>query len=157
MTCAYSEAGGTLQRLELLKSAPSQRDNSLWHVHVARSHDQGMTMHLTELLAKKSALDEEIARAKKSEATVALRRVHELVTEFGLTTQQVFPLLPARGKKQGVAKYRNPVTGATWTGRGKPPAWILGKDRNEFLVAQHVQPEGPFLAEMAAAAGRNLA
>lgn len=85
MTCAYSEAGGTLQRLELLKSAPSQRDNSLWHVHVARSHDQGMTMHLTELLAKKSALDEEIARAKKSEATVALRRVHELVTEFGLT------------------------------------------------------------------------
>lgn len=112
-------------------------------------------MNLTELLAKKSALDEEIAKAKKSEAAVALRRVQDLVTEFGFTTQQIFPLLPARGKKQGVAKYRNPVTGATWTGRGKPPAWILGKDRNEFLIAQHVQPEGPFLAEMAAAAGRN--
>ena len=44
---------------------------------------------------------------------------------------------------------------------GAPMVWkssaILGKDRNEFLVAQHVQPEGPFLAEMAAAAGRNLA
>src|SRR5258708_31873370 len=69
--------------------------------------DQGMTMNLTELLAAKAALDAEIAKAKKTEATAALRRVQELVTEFGLTSQQVFPLLPAKSKKQGAAKYRS--------------------------------------------------
>jgi len=112
-------------------------------------------MNLTELLATKAALDAEIAKAKKTEATAALRRVQELVTEFGLTSQQVFPLLPAKNKTQGVVKYKDPATGATWTGRGKPPAWIIGKDRNAFLIAQPVQHQGPFLAEMAAAADRS--
>lgn len=114
-------------------------------------------MNLTELLAKKAALDAEIAKAKKTEATAALHRVQELVTEFGFTSQQVFPLLPAKSKKQGAAKYKDPATGATWTGRGKPPAWIVGKDRNDFLIVQPVQHEGPFLAEMAAAADRSRA
>lgn len=31
-------------------------------------------------------------------------------------------------------KYRDPVSGQTWTGRGKPPAWIAGKDRDQFLI-----------------------
>jgi DNA-binding protein H-NS len=35
----------------------------------------------------------------------------------------------------GVAKYRDPATGKTWTGRGKPPTWISGaKDRDAFLI-----------------------
>ncbi len=35
----------------------------------------------------------------------------------------------------GVAKYRNPQTGDTWTGRGRPPAWILGAtNRDSFLI-----------------------
>ncbi|WP_420484821.1 H-NS family nucleoid-associated regulatory protein [Delftia acidovorans] len=54
-----------------------------------------------------------------------------------------------------MAKYRNEATGSTWTGRGKPPAWIIGKDRSEFLIDEHSSPDGPFLAEMAAAAVRN--
>ena len=33
------------------------------------------------------------------------------------------------------AKYRDPVTGQTWTGRGKAPKWIDGKDRNQFVIA----------------------
>ena len=35
----------------------------------------------------------------------------------------------------GVAKYRDPKTGKTWTGRGKPPAWIAGvKNRDPYLI-----------------------
>lgn len=112
-------------------------------------------MNLTELLATKAALEVEIAKAKKSEATVALRRVQELVNEFGFTSQQIFPLLPRKEKEQGVAKYRDHRTGATWTGRGKPPTWILDKNRDEFLIESSSASDGPFLAEMAAAANRN--
>jgi len=32
-------------------------------------------------------------------------------------------------------KYRDPATGKTWTGRGKAPKWIDGKDRSKFLIA----------------------
>jgi len=35
----------------------------------------------------------------------------------------------------GVAKYRDPKSGKTWTGRGKPPAWIAGaKNRDAYLI-----------------------
>lgn len=33
------------------------------------------------------------------------------------------------------AKYRDPVSGATWSGRARPPAWIKDvKDRSKFLI-----------------------
>ncbi len=28
----------------------------------------------------------------------------------------------------------NPATGETWTGRGKPPKWIQGQNRDSFLI-----------------------
>jgi DNA-binding protein H-NS len=35
----------------------------------------------------------------------------------------------------GVAKYRDPKTGGTWTGRGRPPTWIVAaKNRDAFLI-----------------------
>jgi DNA-binding protein H-NS len=117
-------------------------------------------MNLKELLAAKAALDAEIATARKGESAAALRRVQELVSEFGFTMQQVFPLVGSgKVKNTGEAKFQDPATGKTWTGRGKPPAWILGKNRDDFLIADREpmpSPQaGPFLAEMAAAASRN--
>ena len=50
----------------------------------------------------------------------------------------VFPAGRRSGRPQAVvarpAKYRDPASGATWTGRGKPPGWIRGKDREGFLI-----------------------
>jgi DNA-binding protein H-NS len=31
-------------------------------------------------------------------------------------------------------KFKDPATGATWTGRGKAPKWIAGKDRAGFTL-----------------------
>ena len=40
-----------------------------------------------------------------------------------------------RSKGQKVApKYRNPETGDTWTGRGREPGWIKGKNRDDFAL-----------------------
>jgi hypothetical protein len=40
------------------------------------------------------------------------------------------------GKKSAAAvKYRDPKTGATWTGHGRAPSWIASaKNRDRFLV-----------------------
>ncbi|WP_176327894.1 H-NS family nucleoid-associated regulatory protein, partial [Burkholderia vietnamiensis] len=33
--------------------------------------------------------------------------------------------------------YRDPKTGATWSGRGRAPAWLVGaKDRSKFLIVK---------------------
>ncbi|KQM79536.1 H-NS family nucleoid-associated regulatory protein [Xylophilus sp. Leaf220] len=109
--------------------------------------------NLKDLESARAKLDADIARAYKLESEAALAKVRELVAEFGFTAQQVFPWkLP---EKKVAAKYLDEKTGATWTGRGKPPKWIAGKDREEFLVDKPVEaPRGPFLAEMAAAAAQ---
>ncbi|QCP55023.1 H-NS histone family protein [Trinickia violacea] len=31
-------------------------------------------------------------------------------------------------------KYRNPATGETWSGRGRVPAWLAGRDRQQFRI-----------------------
>lgn len=33
-----------------------------------------------------------------------------------------------------VAKYRDPQSGTTWSGRGREPRWLKGKDRRAFAV-----------------------
>ena len=70
--------------------------------------------------------------ARKAESEQALQTVLKLVQEFGFTAQQVFPWKPQ--PKKVAAKYRDPATGATWSGRGKPPQWIAGKDRTPFVI-----------------------
>ncbi|WP_152603032.1 H-NS histone family protein [Caballeronia sordidicola] len=34
--------------------------------------------------------------------------------------------------------YRNPLTGAMWNGRGKPPEWLCGKVCGRFQLEQAV-------------------
>jgi DNA-binding protein H-NS len=42
-----------------------------------------------------------------------------------------------QGKTAAVApKYRDPKTGAEWSGRGREPAWIKGKKRERFLTKE---------------------
>ncbi len=110
---------------------------------------------LKELLAERAALDEAIVQEKKAAAAQALSQVHTLIAEFGFTAQQVFPWKAPKAHVPG--KYLEPKSGATWSGRGKPPAWIAGKDREQFLIEQPSaapRQEGPYLAELAAEAAR---
>ena len=86
-----------------------------------------------ELIAQKNALDKRIEEARSTEAKEALATVKQLIATFGFTSQQVFPWKPEE-KKKVEARYYDPESGATWTGRGKPPLWIAGQDRLNFLI-----------------------
>lgn len=90
-----------------------------------------------ELLQQRSLLEQEIQEARQRELADAVSQVRALVTEYELTADDVFP--PARVTRggQGVKvapKYRNPLTGDTWTGRGKAPKWIQGQERSQFAI-----------------------
>lgn len=94
---------------------------------------------LNDLLAQKVALEEKIAEARKSELKAALTTIRSLVDTFGLTASDVFPPTKvASGKKElkntVSAKYRDPVSGNTWSGRGLAPRWMAGKDKSVFLI-----------------------
>jgi hypothetical protein len=60
------------------------------------------------------------------------------------------------------ALYRDPKTGATWSGRARPPAWIANvKDRSKFLIegaaAAGKQPVQKAAAKKATAAKKTAA
>lgn len=84
-------------------------------------------------------------RAKKASAT--LDRIVALMKESGISVADIEAHLGgkkrgARGSKKAAAgtatvpaKYMDPKTGATWSGRGRAPAWIANtKNRDRFLV-----------------------
>jgi DNA-binding protein H-NS len=87
------------------------------------------------LLARKAELEALIATAQAERKAEGIAQARELIGEYGLTAADIFP---APGKKAkgtvGAPKYRDPATGATWTGRGKPPNWINGKDRAQLMI-----------------------
>lgn len=97
---------------------------------------------LKELIAKKSALEKQIAEARHREVKEAIANVRAIVAEFELTPADVFPKGGAKVKRAArrapaapaPARYRDPVSGHTWTGRGRAPKWIAGKDRAEFEI-----------------------
>ena len=99
-----------------------------------------MTQSYKELLQQREALELAIAQARQNEISAAVTKVRELVAEFGLTVQDIFPGRASKGSNaksasKVAAKYRDPATGQTWTGRGKAPKWIEGRDRTPFLIA----------------------
>ena len=94
-----------------------------------------------ELLEKKVALDAEIEAARREEVGAAMSIVRELIAEFDLTERDIFggsrsssTLPTSKVRKTVAAKYRNPTTGDTWTGRGKAPKWIDGQERSQYLI-----------------------
>lgn len=91
-----------------------------------------------ELLKQQETLTQQIEEARKKEIADAVAQVHALVSDYGLTQQDVFPAGRKSGKSTSGTKvppkYRDSATGQTWTGRGKAPKWIEGRDRSQFLI-----------------------
>ena len=86
-----------------------------------------------ELPARKAELDAQIAHAHAEHKAEGIAAARALIQEHSLTAADVFPAAKPKGSV-GAPKYRDPATGATWTGRGKPPNWIVGKDRTPFQI-----------------------
>ncbi|WP_063552345.1 H-NS family nucleoid-associated regulatory protein [Burkholderia territorii] len=92
----------------------------------------------SELLEQLDRLRKEIDIAREHEARRIAQRVIELLEENGVDVHQLSARRP-QGSRRGVRpkpKYWNPDTGATWSGRGRRPRWLVGDDLDRFLIRQ---------------------
>jgi DNA-binding protein H-NS len=94
---------------------------------------------LQELIAQKEALEKLIQDTRQTELADAINKVKSLIAEFGLTQQDIFGT--TRGAKKVkvegskvAAKYRDPVSGKEWSGRGLAPKGLQGREKIEFLI-----------------------
>jgi DNA-binding protein H-NS len=98
---------------------------------------------IQELLAQKAALEKKIAEAQRTAKADAIAKVKALMAEYGLTAADLAGKTAATPKadagKKVAAKYRDPSTGQTWTGRGLKPKWLQaaltsGKSIEDYAI-----------------------
>lgn len=77
-------------------------------------------------------------KARKEEIANARNQVRQLMHEYRLAPEDLISEKKpsGAGKSTGTvnAKYRDPESGATWTGRGRAPRWLNGRDKDQFLI-----------------------
>ena len=83
-------------------------------------------MHLDEMIAQRDALSAQIEERKTAARAVLIADIREDIALYGLTAKDLFSTT-----KRAAPKYRHPETGATWTGRGRTPAWV---DKQAHLI-----------------------
>lgn len=85
-------------------------------------------LSLNDLLAQKAAIERQIADTMKTERAEAVAQVRALMAQYGLTVADIGNKAPAPVKRTGTskvaAKYRDPATGDSWSGRGLKPKWL---------------------------------
>ncbi|KWE97884.1 MULTISPECIES: H-NS family nucleoid-associated regulatory protein [Burkholderia cepacia complex] len=90
-----------------------------------------------ELKAQVKALAQQAEEARLVELESIIAKMREQIAEYDITPDQLFGrrrVSAASTRAPLPPKYRDPKTGATWSGRGKAPGWIAGKKRERFLI-----------------------
>lgn len=89
-------------------------------------------------------LEAQASALRNQEAAKVIASIRQHIVDFELSPEDIFPSLrlatskTKKPTKPREPKYKDPKTGATWTGRGKPPAWmsaaIKNGTRDQFLL-----------------------
>jgi DNA-binding protein H-NS len=92
-----------------------------------------------DLKAQIARLQAQAEEARRTEIDNVIADIRQKIAEYGLSAQDLgFAVAAKRGrppKKAPLpAKYQDPKSGNTWSGRGKPPKWIVGKNRERYLI-----------------------
>lgn len=95
-------------------------------------------MSVEELKRHQEEIDRKIQEKREAQKKAVIAQIVEVVNTYNVPLDELGEALGGwKVKRKGVKatqKYQDPKTGATWSGRGKEPVWIRGKDRNKFLI-----------------------
>lgn len=110
-------------------------------------------MPLEPFTAEKEKIEKEIQKLQRKMRSIKTRQRRPVMNsivrsmiEYEITPEEIERLYKRqveRAKRGTPSKlpprYKNPETGLTWSGRGRPPKWIVeaegqGRSRDEFLI-----------------------
>jgi len=93
-----------------------------------------------ELRAKAAEILAQAEQVKSEERQKTIDTVRVMIQTYDITARDLgldkspkAKTGPRPGQKV-VPKYRDPLSGATWSGRGKTPKWINGADRSQYAI-----------------------
>jgi DNA-binding protein H-NS len=102
---------------------------------------------LQELQETRLQIDSLIAQRKEEEREAVLQELNAVAQRAGFSLEDLVKGSRASAKKPGssdgrssvAAKYKDPTSGATWSGRGVTPRWLQdalskGKKKDDFII-----------------------
>ncbi|HNQ03717.1 MAG TPA: H-NS histone family protein [Thiobacillaceae bacterium] len=96
-----------------------------------------------DILNQIETLKKQAEAARRQEMSAAIADIKRLMAQYDITPADLgFGGRAGGGKARAaapIAKYRDPVSGRTWSGRGRRPAWVLeheaqGKKLDAFRI-----------------------
>lgn len=87
--------------------------------------------------AQIAALKKEADTARQNEIAKAKAQIKGIMDEYGLTIADLSNSVKSKRNEARVpiaAQFRDPVSGAEWSGRGRSPLWMAGKDKEQFRI-----------------------
>ncbi|MBN3817280.1 H-NS histone family protein [Paraburkholderia sp. Se-20369] len=103
---------------------------------------------LQELLARRAELDAQITTQRTARSKDVVEQIVKLIRDYEIDWR----VIEARLLNVGVAwtqrprhvepRYWDPETGATWTGRGRRPQWLKGRNPEDFRIKSFSETAG---------------
>lgn len=103
-------------------------------------------------LNEKQEIEKQIKQLKRKIRTLHSRQRRPVITsiirsmiEYEITPEEIAQAYEKRStigtKSTAPARFKHPSTGDTWSGRGRPPRWIVeaetqGQHRDQFLIKE---------------------
>jgi DNA-binding protein H-NS len=93
-----------------------------------------------ELKAQAEALLQQAEAARRNEIATVVAEIQARMREYGITLEDLKGgAKKSKARSAVAAKYRNPTTGESWSGRGRAPRWLAdelakGRSKDEFLI-----------------------
>ena len=85
-------------------------------------------------LGKIVKIDREINYLRAARKEEVAKYIEKLICEFDIDLRDIEKHVATSCKrKKASPKYFDPISGATWSGRGKRPRWLIDRDPNDFL------------------------
>ncbi|PKO73643.1 MAG: endonuclease [Betaproteobacteria bacterium HGW-Betaproteobacteria-17] len=94
----------------------------------------------TELKAQAEALLKQAEVARRAEIASVVAEIQARMKEYGISIDDLKGgAKKAKARPAVAAKYRNPATGESWSGRGRAPKWLAeelakGRSKEAFLI-----------------------
>jgi DNA-binding protein H-NS len=114
-------------------------------LRVSTAHHSVPNMNsIKDLIAERQRLDDLLDEARRIEKEGALRDIAALAAQHGISIVEIASALGHGPRKTGrtdlPAAYYDPITGRSWTGRGRTPWWLEGKPLDDYRVHVPGQP-----------------
>lgn len=91
--------------------------------------------NLEALLRQKKVLEDRIERHHARQKKLVIQEIHRLMKKNSLAISDLkSEVLTDTAEHSAKVRYRDPMSGSTWSGRGRMPKWLVGKSREEFEV-----------------------